>query len=68
MLRWRDYIVDLGREKLFWKPTAVNVDDKFGVYVIDSGRYRMQIYRKTFRVLSEDQVDAAENYTDPKIN
>jgi len=68
MLRWRDHIVDLGREKLFWKPTAVKVDDKFGVYVIDSGRFRMQIYRKTFRELADDQIDPPENYMDPKIN
>ncbi len=68
MLRWRDHIVDLGREKLFWKPTAVKVDDKFNVYIIDSGRFRMQIYRKTFRELSDDQLDPPENYADPKIN
>jgi hypothetical protein len=68
MLRWRDHIVDLGREKLFWKPTAVKVDDSFGVHVIDSGRFRMQIYRKTFRELSDDQIDAPETYADPKIN
>jgi hypothetical protein len=68
MLRWRDHIVDLGREKLFWKPTAIKVDDDFGVYVIDTGRYRMQVYRKTFRELSPDQIDPADTYTDPKIN
>ena len=68
MLRWRDHIVDLGREKLFWKPTAVKIDDKFGVYVIDSGRYRMQVYRKTFRELADEQIDPPENYMDPKIN
>ena len=68
MLRWRDHITDLGREKLFWKPTAVKVDDEFGVYVIDSGRFRMQIYRKIFRELSEGQIDPAHTYADPKIN
>ena len=68
MLRWRDNIVDLGREKLFWKPTAVKVDDEFRVHVIDSGRFRMQIYRKTFRELSDDQIDPPETYADPKIN
>ena len=68
MLRWRDHITDLGREKLFWKPTAVKVDADFRVHVIDSGRYRMQIYRKTFRELSDDQIDSPETYADPKIN
>ena len=68
MLRWRDHITDLGREKLFWKPTAVKVDKEFRVYVIDSGRYRMQIYRKTFRELSEERIDPADTYADPKIN
>ena len=68
MLRWRDNIVDLGREKLFWKPTAVKVDDEFRVHVIDSGRFRMQIYRKTFRELGDDQIDPPETYADPKIN
>jgi hypothetical protein len=68
MLRWRDNIVDLGREKLFWKPTAVKVDDEFRVHVIDSGRFRMQIYRKTFRELSDDQIDPPATYADPKIN
>jgi len=53
---------------LFWKPTAVKVDDKFNVYIIDSGRFRMQIYHKTFRVLADDRIDPPENYTDPKIN
>ena len=68
MLRWRDHITDLGREKLFWKPTAVKVDKEFGVHVIDSGRFRMQIYRKTFRELSDGQIDPAHTYADPKIN
>jgi len=36
--------------------------------VIDSGRFRMQIYRKTFRELSEEQIDSADTYADPKIN
>ena len=67
MLRWRDNIVDLGRKKLFWKPTSMKVDDSFGVHVIDSGRFRMQIYRKTFRELSDGQIDPPETYSDPKL-
>ncbi len=68
MLRWRDHIIDLGREKYFWKPTSVKVDADFNVYVIDSGRYRMQVYQKTFRELRPDQLDGPETYADPKIN
>ncbi len=68
MLRWRDNIIDLDREKRFWKPTAVKVDEDFRVYVLDQARYRVQVYRKTFRVLQPDEVEPAETYTDPKIN
>jgi hypothetical protein len=68
MLRWRDHIEDLDREKRFWKPTTVKVDDQFRVYVIDQGRFRIQVYRKTFRVLEPGQVDPPETYNDPKIN
>ncbi len=68
MLRWRDHIVDLDREKRFWKPTAVKVDNDFRVYVLDQARYRVQVYRKTFRVLQPGEVEPAETYTDPKIN
>ncbi len=68
MLRWRDHIYDLDREKWFYNPTSVVVDDQFRLYVVDSGRYRVQIYRKTFRELAPDQVDGAETYNDPKLN
>ena len=44
------------------------VDNQFRLYVVDSGRYRIQIYRKTFRELAPDQVDGAETYNDPKLN
>ena len=33
-------------EKLFWGPTSVKVDDLGRVYVVDTGRYRIQIYQK----------------------
>jgi DNA-binding beta-propeller fold protein YncE len=68
MCRWRDHIVDMDREKRFWKPSAVRVDDQFRVFVIDAGRYRMQVYRKRFRVLQPTQAEAAETYTSPKVN
>jgi DNA-binding beta-propeller fold protein YncE len=68
MLRWRDHIEDLDREKRFWKPTAVKLDDQFRIYVVDQARYRVQVYRKTFRVLKAGEVEPAETYRDPKIN
>ena len=33
-------------EKFFWGPTSVKVDDQGRVYVVDSRRHRIQIYRK----------------------
>jgi sugar lactone lactonase YvrE len=68
MCRWRDHIVDLDREKRFWKPSAVKVDDQFRLFVIDAGRYRMQVYRKRFRVLQPGQVEPSDAYTAPKLN
>ena len=68
MLRWRDHIVDLDREKRFWRPTSVRVDDQFRVLVVDTGRWRMQVYRKTFRELAPGQADAAATYTSPQLN
>ena len=32
-------------EKLFWGPTSVKVDDQSRIYVVDSCRHRIQIYR-----------------------
>jgi DNA-binding beta-propeller fold protein YncE len=34
-------------EKFFWGPTAVKVDDQGRLYVVDSCRHRIQVYRKT---------------------
>ena len=33
-------------EKLLWGPTAVKVDAKGMIYIVDSGRHRVQVYRK----------------------
>ncbi len=33
-------------EKFFWGPTAVKVDDQGRIYVVDSCRHRLQVYRK----------------------
>ena len=34
-------------EKLFWGPISVKVDSQGRVYVVDSCRYRIQVYQKT---------------------
>jgi DNA-binding beta-propeller fold protein YncE len=31
-------------EKLFWGPTAVKIDDQGRIYVVDSCRFRIQVY------------------------
>ena len=68
MIRWRDYIPDLEREKRFWRPSALKIDDQFRIFVIDSARFRIQVYQKKFKVPGPGQIDPIETYTDPKIN
>ena len=68
MCRWRDHMIDLDREKRFWRPTSVKVDSQFRVHVVDSGRFRLQVYRKRFRVLTPGQAERPETYTSPKLN
>ena len=33
-------------EKLFWGPTAVKVDDEGRLYVVESCRFRIQVYQR----------------------
>ena len=42
----RERAPGLEREKLFWGPTAVEVDNEGRIFVVDSGRSRIQVYRK----------------------
>ena len=46
---WRDRHreTSAGIESRFWGPTSVTVDDAGRIYVVDSCRHRVQIYRKT---------------------
>ena len=46
---WRDRPreTSAGIEARFWGPTSVNVDAAGRIYVVDSCRHRVQIYRKT---------------------
>ena len=41
------------REKLFWAPVAVEVDDENRVFVVESARARVQVYRKQVRYFNE---------------
>ena len=46
MWQERDIAQGLEREKLFWGPIAVTVDDDDNVFVVESARSRIQIYRR----------------------
>ncbi len=46
MWQEREIAQDLGREKLFWGPVAVEVDDQGRVFVVESARSRIQVFRK----------------------
>jgi sugar lactone lactonase YvrE len=68
MLRQRDNVSNLDREKRFKFPTSVKVDRDGLVYVLDSGRHRIQVYRKMCRALGPDEVDPPELHLDPMLN
>jgi DNA-binding beta-propeller fold protein YncE len=40
----------LDREKLFWGPVAVEVDDEGRIFVVESARSRIQVFRKQYPV------------------
>jgi len=42
----RDVAQGLDLEKQFWGPIAVEVDDQGRIYVVESARNRVQVYRK----------------------
>ena len=42
----RERAQGLEREKLFWGPTAVEVDNEGRIFVVESSRSRIQVYRK----------------------
>ena len=46
MWHGREIAQGLEREKVFWAPTAVKVDDEGRVFVVEGPRGRIQIYRK----------------------
>ena len=46
MWQEREIAQGLEKEKLFWGPVAVEVDDEGRVFVVESARSRIQVYRK----------------------
>lgn len=46
MWKEREIAQDLEREKQFWGSIAVEVDDQDRVFVVESARSRIQVYRK----------------------
>lgn len=66
-LRLRDNVANLDVEKRLVAPTSVKVDGKGLVYIVDTGRYRVQIYRNLAKLLSPDQLDPPEMHADPVI-
>jgi hypothetical protein len=56
MLRMRDNVPSIEPEKRFKKPTSVAVGPDDRVYMVDSGRFRVQVYRKHCIALKPDQV------------
>lgn len=56
MLRMRDNVPSMEPEKRFKKPTAVAVGPDDRVYMVDSGRFRVQVYQKQCVALAPDQV------------
>ncbi len=47
MYQQREVAYQLEREKLFRFPVAVDVDAEGRVFVVESGRQRIQVYTKT---------------------
>lgn len=46
MWKEREIAQGIEREKLFWGPIAVTVDDEDRIFVVESARHRIQVYQK----------------------
>jgi len=46
MWNQREVAYGLERERLFWRPVAVEVDDQGRLFVVESNRHRIQVYYK----------------------
>ncbi len=67
MVRMRENIEDLDREKRLKAPVSVRVDNKGRVYIMDTGRYRIQVYRKMCKALRPDEIDPPSLHVDPVL-
>ena len=56
MWKEREIAPDLESEKLFWRPVAVEVDDEGRIFVVDSPRHRIQVYRKQVPIFLSDHL------------
>jgi DNA-binding beta-propeller fold protein YncE len=66
-LRLRDNVINLDKEKRFYHPTSVKVDNEGRVYVVDTGRFRVQIYQKIWRILLPHEIDPPDMHVDPVV-
>ena len=46
MVKQRNLVRNLGPEKHFWRPKAIEIDDQGRIYILDSYRNRIQVYQK----------------------
>ena len=46
----------LEREKLFWAPISVEVDDEGRIFVVETSRHRIQVYRKQAALFFSDHI------------
>ena len=67
MVRIRENVVNLDDEKRFKNPTSVTIGPDGSILMVDSGRYRIQVYRKLCRELSPDEIDPHEIHMDPEL-
>ena len=68
MVRMRENVIDLDKEKRFKNPTSVKIGPDGLVFMVDSGRYRIQVYRKLCRTLTPDEIDPPTMHVDPTLS
>ncbi len=66
-LRLRENASNFDMEKRFYNPTSVKVDAKGRVFIVDTGRYRIQVYEKLWRNLEPHEIDPIELHKDPEV-
>jgi len=67
MVRIRENVVNLDDEKRFKNPTSVTIGPDGSILMVDSGRYRIQVYKKLCRELSPDEIDPHDIHMDPEL-